>query len=295
MDREDRPRRGWVSFHGGHTTFGDGQGSVSEVAQSVADRGFLAFGFSEHFTKPPIVEFSPDGVENPSAGRTDWLGDYVAAVRAAQQAHRDQVTIVLGTELEYVRGAEGWTREQLRPWPFEYFVGSVHYVRYDGQDICIDWDRARTGEALRRAGSPERLCLDYYDHVLELLDWRIAHVIGHLDLIKILLDPNERVETPAIRSKVRGVLETMRDHGVAMDINARGLIKPCHAIYPADWILADAHRIGVQVTLGDDSHGPDEVGARLDQAVTALRGAGYEEMAIVGRDGTLQTVPLPQA
>jgi histidinol-phosphatase (PHP family) len=78
-----------------------------------------------------------------------------------------------------------------------------------------------------------------------------------------------------------------------MDVNARGLIKPCKAIYPADWILEDARRIGVKVTLGDDSHAPDQVGARLDQAVEALRRAGYTEMALVNRDGTLSSAPLP--
>lgn len=288
-----RMQRPWASFHGGHTAFGDGQGTVGEVAQSAANRGFLAFGFSEHFTTPPIREFSPAAVERQRDRPTEWLAGYVAAVQAAQHAHEGQLTILLGTELEYIRGAEGWTREQLRPWPFEYFVGSVHYVRYDDEDICIDWDRAHTGEALRRAGSPERLCLDYYDHVLELLDWRIAHVIGHVDLIKIFLGPNERAETQAIRLKVNGVLETMRDRGVALDINARGLIKPCRQIYPSDWIMADAFRTGVQVMLGDDSHSPEEVGARLDQAVIALRRAGFTEMTIVDRDGSLQSVRLP--
>ena len=131
--------------------------------------------------------------------------------------------------------------------------------------------------------------------MLELLEWRIAHVIGHLDLIKIFLEPSEQVDTPAIRAKVCGILETMRDRGVAMDINARGLIKPCRCIYPADWILSEAHRIGVPVTLGDDSHGPEEVGARLDHAVAALRRAGYSEMALVLPSGALESVPLPDA
>jgi histidinol-phosphatase (PHP family) len=292
MDRSTGPRC-WASFHGGHTTFGDGRGSVCEVAQAVAASGFLAFGFSEHFTMPPAREFNPDGQQGVLAGRSNWIGDYVRAVQAAQHTHAGQLSIVLGTELEYIRGAEAWTRTQLEPWPFEYFVGSVHFVRYDGEDICIDWDRARIAEALRRAGSPEKLYLDYYDHVLELLDWRIAHVVGHLDLIKILLEPGEQVDTAAIRTKVRGVLETLRDRGVAMDINARGLIKPCRSIYPADWILADAHDLGVLVTLGDDSHGPEEVGARLEQAVAALRRAGYTEMAIVRPGGVLQSAPLP--
>src|SRR5207245_2748354 len=136
------------------------------------------------------------------AQRCDWIDKYVADVRAAQETHREALAILLGAELEYVRGAKEWTLGRIAAWPFDYFVGSVHYMEYDGEDICIDWDRARTEEALRRAGSPERLYLDYFDHVLELLDWRIAHVIGHLDLIKILLKPEEQVDTPAIRAKV---------------------------------------------------------------------------------------------
>lgn len=212
MARTDN-RRPWASFHGGHTAFGHARGTVAETAQLVADRGFLGFGFTEYFALPPCREFSPDGVTHPLAGRTEWLGAYVTAVREVQVAYSDQVSLVLGTELEYIRGAEAWTREQIRPWPFEYFVGSVHYVRYDGEDIAIDWDRGRITEALRRAGSPVRLYLDYYDHVLELLDWRLARVIGHLYLIKMLLEPAEQVDTPAIRAKVRGILETMRDRG----------------------------------------------------------------------------------
>jgi histidinol-phosphatase (PHP family) len=292
MNRESG-QRCWASFHGGHSTFGDGRGQVSEIAKAAADRGFRAFGFSEHFNTPPCRQFNPDGRVSSLDGRGDWIASYVTEVQAAQREHAGDLSIVLGAELEFIRGAETWTRGQVAPWPFQYFVGSVHFVRYDGEDICIDWDRPRIAEAIRRAGSPEQLFLDYYDHVIELLDWRIAHVIGHLDLIKIFLEPSEVVDTPAIRAKVRGILETMRDRGVAMDVNARGLIKPCRCIYPADWILAEARRIGVAVTLGDDSHGPDEVGARLEHAVAALRRAGYSEMALVRAGGGFEIVPMP--
>jgi histidinol-phosphatase (PHP family) len=289
----DAEQRCWASFHGGHSTYGDGRGRVREIAQAAADRGFRAFGFSEHFDTPPCRQFNPDGRASSLDGRGEWIASYVADVQAAQRDHAGEVTILLGTELEYIRGAETWTRGQIARWPFQYFVGSVHFVRYDGEDICIDWDWPRIAEALRRAGSPERLYLDYFDHVIELLDWRMAQVIGHLDLIKIFLKPSEQVDTPAIRTKVSGILETMRDRGVAMDINARGLIKPCRCIYPADWILVEARRIGVPVTLGDDSHGPDEVGARLEVAVDALRRAGYSQMELVRPGGRLESVPLP--
>jgi histidinol-phosphatase (PHP family) len=290
----DGATRPWASFHGGHTTYGDGEGTVAEVAQSAVDRGFAAFGISEHFVTPPIDEFSPDGEMSPLAERDlSWLPDYVRDVRAVQSAHSGETVFLLGTELEYIRGAEEWTKTHVEPHGFDYFVGSVHFLRYGGQEICIDWDRARTEEALRHAGSPERLILDYYEHIREVLDWRLASVIGHMDLIKIQLAPEEQVVTDAIRAAVRDILTTMRDRDVAIDVNARGLIKTCRAIYPAEWILVEARKLGVPVTLGDDSHGGPDVGARLDQAVALLRRAGYEEMAIVEPGGALRGMPLP--
>lgn len=282
---------GLASFHGGHSNFVDGRGTVAEIAQSAADRGLVAFGFSEHFTTPPHPEFTPDGVVADAYRRSDWIGDYVTAVRTAQ-SHVTGTRLLLGTEFEYLADAEIWTRQQLARWPFQYLVGSVHFVRYDGQDICIDWDAVRANEALRRAGSAEQLHLDYYRHVAELLEWRLAHVIGHLDLIKLYVP--EPADSPRIRSSVMGILETMRDRGVAMDVNARGLIKACAAIYPADWILREAARIGVAVTLGDDSHSPSDVGARLERAVAALDRAGFRMMALVEPGGGLTKVSLPR-
>jgi histidinol-phosphatase (PHP family) len=293
MTTETTQRRGWASFHGGHSHHVDGSGTVRDIAAAAAERGFIAFGFTEHFTMPPHREFSPDGKRAEKYGRCDWIVEYIAEVQAAQREHADKLTILLGAELEFLRGAEQWTKARVGCWPFQYFVGSVHHVNFDGVDYAIDWDRPRVDGAIAAAGSPERLYLHYYDHVLDLLDWRLASVVGHIDLVKIHLRPDEQVDTPAIRAKVSGVLETMRDRGVAIDVNCRGLIKPCKAIYPADWILEEACRIGVAVTLGDDSHGPEQVGARLEHGVAALRRAGYHQMWLVRPGASLEPTELP--
>jgi histidinol-phosphatase (PHP family) len=255
------------SFHGGHSRFGGGTGEVREIAEAAASKNFVAFGFTEHFQTPPMA-LSADMALHDQLARFD---EYVADVRAAQQTHP---FVLLGVEVEYIRGALDWTREQVSRWPFDYLVGSVHYVRLGDADILIDWTRTRVDDALERAGGPERLQLEYYEHVLELISWKFATVIGHLDLIKMLLTPEEAARTPAIEAAVRTILEAMRGAGVAMDVNARGLLKPCKCIYPDEWILAEARRIGVPVTLGDDSHGPADVGLNLDAAVHAIARAG---------------------
>jgi histidinol-phosphatase (PHP family) len=274
------------SFHGGHSKFSGGESEVREIANAAASQGFVAFGFTEHFQTPPMA-LNPDMALQ---GQLEVFGDYVSDVLAAKQEH---TFLLLSAELEYIRGAEAWTREQTARWPFDYLLGSVHYVRIGDSDILVDWTRDRIDDALRLIGGAKRLQLAYYEEVLDLLSWGLVNVIGHLDLIKMLLTPEEAVPTPAIAAAVRTLLNAIRDAGAAIDVNARGLIKPCASIYPADWILREAKRIGVPVTLGDDSHRTADVGLNLNKAVEAISRAGYKNVWLVRPGGELEPTPLP--
>ena len=134
------------SFHGGHSPLADGR-EVPEIAEAVRSRNFLAFGFTEHFQTPPMA-VSPDMPLHDQFGVFD---NYVADVQIVQQNHP---FILLGAEVEYIRGALAWTREQVSRWPLDYLVGSVHYVRLDGADLLIDWERQRIEDALELADGP---------------------------------------------------------------------------------------------------------------------------------------------
>jgi histidinol-phosphatase (PHP family) len=285
--------RGLSSFHGGHSFHGDGEGQVIAIAKAAANKDFAAFGFTEHFDRPPSNQFLLPGEEDFLLGRGAWTAPYVEAVQTAQHEMESSLPIRLGTEIEYIRESEEWTRQAVSQWPFEYLVGSVHYLRYGDQDICIDCNRGRVDEAIRRAGSAEQLQLDYYQHVLELLEWKLVQIVGHLDLIKIHLTPDERDTTPMVRSKIEEVLDAIKANGVAIDVNAAGLRKPSSQIYPAPWILEEAARREIPVTLGDDSHSPEQVGWGLDNAVAAVARAGYDSIHVVSAEGKLEPSVLP--
>src|SRR5437762_14064073 len=105
------------SFHGGHSRFSGGDSEVREIAEAVASKDFIAFGFTEHFQTPPMA-LSPD---MPLYDQLDRFDEYASDVRAAQQAH---AFVLLGAEIEYIRGALDWTKEHVSRWPFDYLVGS---------------------------------------------------------------------------------------------------------------------------------------------------------------------------
>lgn len=266
------------SFHGGHSSFGDGDGEIIAIAESARDKGFEAFGFSEHFDCPPLREaISGDAMrlERPQG----WLTAYAAAVENARDQLKTEINIFLGSEVEFVKGEEQWTIERLAALPYDYLVGSVHYLEIGSNHILIDASEDVYKRAVDRAGSVEELSLLYFGHVEELLNWDLVDIIGHIDLIKIF-NPSPRF-SKQIRSYVTGILETMRDHGIGLDVNPAGLNKPCRQIYPAPWILREAARIGVVPVLGDDSHSPEEVGRHLDDALDLLRSTGHRELGVL--------------
>jgi histidinol-phosphatase (PHP family) len=59
-------------------------------------------------------------------------------------------------------------------------------------------------------------------------------------------------------------------------------------VYPGPQVLSRARQMGVKVTLGDDSHGPEGVGVGLDACLEAIAAAGYGEVHyLTRRDGAV--------
>lgn len=212
---------------------------------------------------------------------------YAEDVLGVRAELRGEIDILLGTEVEYVQGAEDWTRKELSRWPFHYAVGSVHYLRIEGHDLLIDASLERFREAVSLAGSVDDLQYLYYEHVLGLLSWNLVRIVGHLDLVKIFLDPTGNQPGPRLQMKIADVLDAAKDLEVALDVNAAGLLKPCGEIYPAPWILEQARRREIPVTLGDDSHSPAGVGLNLDLAIDTIAAAGYDSIWRVLDSGEL--------
>src|SRR5260221_14626878 len=92
-------------------------------------------GFSDH------SPMAGDNFDNWRM-RLDQLGEYVEKVRKAQKDH-PRLTIKLSLEVEYLPGLEGWIQELAAKYPWDYFIGSVHYVSevwaVDDRQCISEW------------------------------------------------------------------------------------------------------------------------------------------------------------
>ena len=95
-------------------------GEPIEYAARAVALGLSEIGFTDH---SPMRR---DDFDNWRM-RADQLDEYVEKVRRAQKEH-PSLTIRLGLEVDYLPGHEDWIRELAARHPWDYFIGSVHYI-----------------------------------------------------------------------------------------------------------------------------------------------------------------------
>ncbi len=240
-----------------HTGLTDGVGMPLEYARVAVERGLTEIGCSDH---APLL----NDRETNWTLRMAQLETYVGWVRDARRAF-PKLSIKLALEVDYQPGCEAWVRNLAQLYPWDYFLGSVHFIgdwpvdlsakNWEGQNVDARWRQYfELWKAAARSG--------LYDS------------LAHPDLPK-KFKHRPHVDFTAVFEEA---LQVVAASGVAIEVSTAGLRKPCREIYPSTPFLKLARQHNIPVTLGSDAHLPQEVGQDFDQAVALLREGGYSQI-----------------
>jgi histidinol-phosphatase (PHP family) len=182
-------------------------------------------------------------------------------VDAVVEAKRQGMPVKLGLEVDYVPGREEDTAEVLAPYPWDYLLGSIHFLDeagIDGEPTLI----AKVGveEAWHR----------YYDALGQAASSGLFDSLAHPDVVR-MFGP----EIPWDWNEVARSLD-----GTCLEVSTSGLYKPHEKLYPDTGLLSTARRRGIGITLASDAHVPQNVGRDLDRAVDHAREAGYDAVTV---------------
>ena len=233
-------------------------GEPVDYARHAMAIGLSEIGFSDH---SPMRR---DDFDNWRM-RFDQLDEYVEKVRRAQKEF-PQLTIRLALEVDFLPGHEDWIRELAARQPWDYFIGSVHYVS-DSWDIdnpakLSEWKKREAFEVWKI----------YFDRLALAAKSGLFEIIGHVDL------PKKFSIRPAqdCRPLYEKFLAAAAASGCAIELNTAGLRKDCKEIYPSRELLAIAFQKNVPITFGSDAHAPEEVGLNFAEARQLARDVGYK-------------------
>jgi histidinol-phosphatase (PHP family) len=244
-------------------------GEPGEYAARAIALGFTEIGFSDHAPMPQ------DDFDNWRMN-ADKLDEYVAKVQKARKEF-PQLIIRLALEVDYLPGYEDWIRGLAARHPWDYFIGSVHYV---ADDWAID-DPQKLSEWKHR--NADEVWAVYFERLTKAAESGFFEIIGHADLPKKFghrpsRDPGcaggfaEASCAPLYET----FLNAAKENNCAIELNTAGLRKDCREIYPSLKILQLAFQKGVPITFGSDAHAPGEVGMDFGEAVQLARKAGFK-------------------
>jgi len=249
-----------VNYHNHTILCGHAIGELDEYILKAIEHGISEFGFSDHAPVPlhlrQGISMSPEDTEN-----------YITSILEEKYEYKDRVQIKTGFEIDFPL-FDSLQRSYLSDPRIDYIIGSTHYMG--------DWGFDNPAEASRfNERDIDEIYRDYYALIEGLVDADFCDIVGHFDLIKKFGHRPKSDMTPVIRRIAR----KMALKGIAAEINTSGLRKPVGEIYPSDEIINIFFEENVPVTMGSDSHTPDDVCSGYPQAREKIRSAGYRKIS----------------
>ncbi|MTI81564.1 MAG: histidinol-phosphatase [Firmicutes bacterium] len=240
---------------------------LREFKKQAEKVGIEEWGISEHAYR--FVETSHIFMNNWVKERqTETMKDYLAMIGDARE---QGMKVKFGIEMDYFPGKEEEISRFISEYPFDYVIGSVHWIDqwgFDLDEMKEEWDKRKV----------EDVWVEYFNRIVSLAESRLFDIAGHIDLAKIFkyipTDDNFLLE------QYQRVAKVLADNELTIEISTAGLRKPVGEIYPQPTLLKKCCQHGVPIVINSDAHCPEDVGADYRQAVELARSVGYSEVQV---------------
>ncbi len=235
-------------FHMHSTVSYDGENTPAQMVKVAEQRGLKVMCFTDHLDYSPVY---PDRY---------LIFDEESYWKGYNGIESNRVQILHGMEFGMLPDNASQLAEDLKMYPFDYVLGSCHFV--DGLDLYFPeyWE----GKSQEQA---ERL---YFEELLECVR---AHdhfdVCSHLTYIsKAGCNPIKRpIVYGMYKDLVDEILKTLAKKEKGLEINTSGLVASCGVFLPDEPFLQRFKELGGRiVTVGSDAHTANRVGENCDAA-----------------------------
>lgn len=248
-----------VDYHMHTPLCGHAVGSPREYALQAQKCGLAEIGFSDH---APMFAYPDPRV----AMSFEQLPEYLKMIEDVREEFKGKLSIKIALEADYFLGLEAKSKALLSAYPYDYVIGSVHFIGdwpFDNPHDLTRWNKENVDEVYRQ----------YYNLLRKSAQSKLFNIMGHVDLVKKF---GHRAQSD-MTSEIKKTAEVFKASEVAVEINTAGLRKPVQEMYPSLDALKIYNQAGVPLTFGSDAHDPKDVGADFKKAFELAKAAGYRE------------------
>lgn len=239
-------------FHMHSTVSFDGHDSAESMVAAAVAAGLKEICFTDH------IDYFANVQEQ------EWVFDTEVYNRTYDALDHPQLKIRRGMEFGIKPYNAPQLREDLKRRPFDFVLGSVHFV--DELDVYYReyWDGKTVFEAERRFLEETLTCVQAHEDF---------DVLGHLTYIGKARAHHAPRPVPyeEHRELIDEILRVLVSKGKGMEINTSGVDR-CGDYLPAPEYLRRFKELGGEiVTVGSDAHTASRVGQYTDRACQLLK------------------------
>ncbi len=267
-----------------HTNRCDAVATAEEMVLAAIEQGLEEIGISEH---------SHTAFDDSYCLSTEATEEYRQEVLALREKYRDRISIRVGLEMDCFSDADTE--------PFDYHIGSVHYLRViagtcsarpdpegvlrDGNCVYIPIDESARlqKEAVERYFGRDWMSFAeaYFETAGAVAEMTGCHIIGHFDLIckfnegGVFFDE----EDPRYIAAWKRAVDRAVKAGVPFEINTGAIAKGYRSRpFPSRAIRDYIREKGGRFILSSDSHRTDTLCYAFDEYEGEVTAAGCAEL-----------------
>ncbi len=200
--------------------------------------GFCELGFADHTPMPLPIDIDPADCARFMGIRMTMsqTEDYVGKLISLREEYKNDITIHVGFEVEYIPETFDTLIKFLNTFPTDYIIMGQHFNTVVTSDITYFGAETRS----------KRVLANYVDLVTEGISTGRFTYVAHPDLCNFH-GPLEIYEREMTR-----LIEAANKYKTPLEINLLGLNSMRH--YPNTVFWSIANEIGCDVVLGSDAH-----------------------------------------
>jgi histidinol-phosphatase (PHP family) len=234
----------------------DSETPAVDFVSRATELGLTAIGLSEH------KDFDP---ADPMRG----YFDYQAAKQNIDKLRRDnpQLTICFGLEVDYRSWLQEEIADYLRQHPFDYTIGSVHYiVKY------------KTLEKQLAENQERELYESYFREVSACARSGLFDILGHADYVKRVAEKQYGpYHLDDYLGQAQEIVDAALANNMVLESNTKALRAGLTEPFPNYSLLElYAARGGKKLILGSDAHQPHELCHEFTSVWEHVRQMGLE-------------------
>ena len=244
-----------------HSTFCDGESSLSETVRFAIDNRFDALGFSGHGYTPFDTSYCMKDTDG-----------YIDAVNKLKKQYADKIQIYLGAEEDLFSPVQ---RQN-----FDYIIGSSHYLLKDGVYHPVDESAQGFKKCLGLFdGDIISLSHAYYKTFCDYIRHRKPDIVGHFDLITKydeLLDLGFEDNKEYIKLSKEYITDALKSD-VLFEVNTGVISRGYKKIpYPDEELLYVIKKHNGKIVVSSDSHSADTLGFYFTETKKYLEDIGFD-------------------